>query len=229
MIEATVPLLELHLDGPGLVSGTIARPPRLVLRPGQYLVGHAAGSDEPLATPLFVAQVNEESLRLAPGLPPAWRPGMELNVRGALGRGFHLPPAARRVALGAPEGHPFRLLPLLAAALAQGCEVALCAPRVPGGLPPQVEILEPQVLPELAAWADYLALDLIPGQIPALRTLLGIKHYQPLPDAGEALVFGPMPCAAAAECGACAVRTRQGWRLACKDGPVFNLRDLEVP
>ena len=29
------------------------------------------------------------------------------------------------------------------------------------------------------------------------------------------------------ECGVCAVRTRSGWSLACKDGPVYDLAELE--
>jgi NAD(P)H-flavin reductase len=35
-----------------------------------------------------------------------------------------------------------------------------------------------------------------------------------------------MPCGALAECGVCAVRTRGGWKMACKDGPVFDWREL---
>jgi hypothetical protein len=30
-----------------------------------------------------------------------------------------------------------------------------------------------------------------------------------------------------ADCGVCGVKGRRGWRLACKDGPVFDLNDLE--
>jgi hypothetical protein len=35
-----------------------------------------------------------------------------------------------------------------------------------------------------------------------------------------------MPCAGLADCGVCAVELRRGWKLACKDGPVFDLRDI---
>jgi NAD(P)H-flavin reductase len=35
-----------------------------------------------------------------------------------------------------------------------------------------------------------------------------------------------MPCGGVADCGACAVETRLGWKLACEDGPVFDLIDL---
>jgi NAD(P)H-flavin reductase len=40
------------------------------------------------------------------------------------------------------------------------------------------------------------------------------------------LVVAPMPCGGLAECGVCAVTTRRGWKLACKDGPVFDLGEL---
>ena len=35
-----------------------------------------------------------------------------------------------------------------------------------------------------------------------------------------------MPCGGAAECGICAVPFGRGWKLACKDGPVFELNPL---
>jgi NAD(P)H-flavin reductase len=227
MIEAEVNLQQMHLDGPQLVGGSIARPPRLTMRPGQYLLVHPAGSLEPVPETLFPAHVSEETIRLAPHLPPAWLPGLTLRVRGPLGKGFHLPALARRVALIALADHPFRLLPLLAAALAQGAEVVLCAPYVPAWLPPSVEVLEPQSAAEAASWADYIALDLLLAQGTAFTKTSELKRLRALP-AAEALVYAAMPCGGAAECGACAIKTRAGWRLACKDGPVFPLQDLEL-
>jgi NAD(P)H-flavin reductase len=227
MLEADVILQELHLDGAGLVGGSIARLPRLVLRPGQYLLGHAAGSAEPIPYSLFPANLAEETIRLAPYLPPAWQPGQTLRVRGPFGRGFHLPPLAHRVALIAPTDHPFRLLPLLSAALAQGAEVVLCAAQIPSWLPDSVEVLDPSSAPEAAAWADYIAVDLAPAHLGSLARILGLKPIQARPASAEVLLVGPMPCGGTAECGVCAVKTRAGWRLACKDGPVFLLKDLE--
>lgn len=69
------------------------------------------------------------------------------------------------------------------------------------------------------------------------KSLLGLgKMLRPdaphptLPEA-QILVRVPMPCGALAECGVCAVRLRDGVALACDDGPVFDLRllDLESP
>ena len=44
------------------------------------------------------------------------------------------------------------------------------------------------------------------------------------PGAGQALVTLPMPCGGLGECGACAVPIRRGWKLACQDGPVLDVR-----
>jgi hypothetical protein len=42
----------------------------------------------------------------------------------------------------------------------------------------------------------------------------------------QVLIHTPMPCAGLAECGVCAVRDRHDWKMACKDGPVFIMKDL---
>jgi hypothetical protein len=42
----------------------------------------------------------------------------------------------------------------------------------------------------------------------------------------QVLIRAPMPCGALAECGVCAVVLRHEWKMACRDGPVFNLKDL---
>ena len=42
----------------------------------------------------------------------------------------------------------------------------------------------------------------------------------------QALVLGPMPCGGLADCGVCAVTTRSDWKLACKEGPVFDLEEI---
>jgi dihydroorotate dehydrogenase electron transfer subunit len=78
----------------------------------------------------------------------------------------------------------------------------------------------------MQGWADYLVVDAPLEALPDFwremgRTLTGYS----VP--GQALVFAPMPCGGLGECGACAVQSHRSWKLACKDGPVFNLKDLE--
>ena len=228
MIEATVELLEVRLEGEGLVGGRIAAPPRLALKPGQYLLARTPGLAEVLPTALFPASIGAEDIILAPCLPPAWLPGTALNLRGPLGKGFHLPPTARRIAIASLDVHPYRLMPLVSSALAQGLEIVLFTQLIPAGLPAEVEVLPIQALPEAANWADYLAIDLPAEALPGLRPRLGLRPGRTLAPAAEVLVLTAMPCGGTAECGVCAVKTIQGWHYACKDGPVFDFNSLEL-
>ena len=229
MIEALVELLEMRLEGNGLVGGRISCPARLTLKPGQYLLAHAVNLPEVLPTVLFPSRTGSREIILAPTLPSAWLPGAALKLRGPLGKGFHLPAAARRVAIAALDSHPYRLLPLIAPALAQGFEIALFTPFIPAGLPPEVEVLPIHSLPEAPSWADYLALDLPLASLPELRMRLGLKAGQALACAAEVLVLSIMPCGGSAQCGVCEVKTLLGWKYACKDGPVFDFNTLELP
>lgn len=228
MVEAVVALLELRLEGEELVGGRIIPPPRFAIKPGQYLLAHCCRLAETLPTPLFPSNINNEEILLAPPLPTAWLPGAELTLRGPLGKGFHLPAAARRVALASLDSHPFRLMPLLAPALAAGLEIALFTTLVPPGLPPEVEVLALNSLPDAPIWADYLALDVPWAALPQLHSRLGLAFGQPLSCQAEVLVVAPMPCGGLADCGVCALKTRQGWKFTCKDGPVFDLKDLDL-
>ncbi|HPH96031.1 MAG TPA: hypothetical protein PKW33_04990 [Anaerolineaceae bacterium] len=190
---------------------------------GRCLLGAAREGPPPvLPHLLFPGGLLPEGLVLAPGLPLSWQPGIELALRGPFGSGFHLPPKARHVLLAAPQHSPRRLLPLIPLALAQRSEVTLvCHPdflaALSHPLPPLVEAIPPEALPEALDWADYLAAD-CPAGLPHLLT-----EWR---GSGQALISVPMPCGNLADCGACAVNTRGGWKLACKDGPVFDLRDL---
>jgi hypothetical protein len=104
----------------------------------------------------------------------------------------------------------------------QGAEVALVSSSPPSDLPHEIEVQPLAALEETCAWADYAAIDVDRGSLPALRDLLGHRRGMQ----GQALVHTPMPCGALAECGVCAVTFRRGWKLACKDGPVFDLSEL---
>ncbi len=200
--------------------------PQLVPAPGQYLLAHALTEpDAPLPHPVFAAGGHSTGFYAAHPLPVAWTPGTQVSLRGPLGRGFNLPPAARKVALVAFGGNCSRLLSLLEPALAQKAEITLLAEHLPENLPPALEILPISALTETTQWADYLAID-------APRSALATIHGSLLPDsplnyhgyATEILIETPLPCGGMAECGVCAIHTKRGYRLACKDGPVFELK-----
>jgi hypothetical protein len=227
MRTAEAEILELSLEG-DLPAARLACPPGLVPAPGRYLLAARPGTDDPLPVPLFAARVTPDGFLAAPPVPADWAPGTRLRLRGPLGGGFNPPPAARRVALAALGETPSRLLALLPAVLGQGAALTLLWERPFGSLPAEVEVQPPAALPEVCAWADYLALDLPRARLAELPDLLGWNLPGALPPAAQVLVETPLPCGGLAECGVCAVEVRRSWKLACKDGPVFDLAELMI-
>lgn len=197
---------------------------------GRYVL--ACSSDEmdaPLGAVLFQAQANSDGFLAAPPVPPTWQPGARLLLRGPGGNGFSLPGLTRRLALAALAEHAARLQPLAHQALEKDMAVALFTDGPLPELPAAVEISPLKDLPDALAWADFLALDLPAARLDNLPQVLGLsggRHRLPCP--AQALVLSDMPCAGVAGCGACGVLTRRGWKLACDDGPVFDLAELLV-
>jgi hypothetical protein len=111
-------------------------------------------------------------------------------------------------------------------ALEGGAAVVLVAETIPWGFPTEVEVQPLSAAAEAAAWADYLAIDIERDYLPESLELLGGQTRKSGPSVAQVLVSTDMPCGGLAECGVCAVRTRKGWKLVCKDGPVFELSEL---
>src|SRR5512138_923098 len=103
----------------------------LVPSPGQYLLA-SDGSDAPLPVPLFYTDSAPQGFVAAAPLPGSWNPGLELALRGPLGRGFTLPPASRKVGLVAFDDSPARLRGLIRPALKQEAAVVLVCHSMPG-------------------------------------------------------------------------------------------------
>jgi NAD(P)H-flavin reductase len=217
---------EIYLDGTR--AAWLSCPPALIPAPGQYLLASAENDPSAaLASPIFQAGPAPAGFIIAPApqasSQTAWIPGQMLNLRGPFGHGFNLPNSARRIALIDYAGNSARLLALLPFALAQKAAVTLLSDNPPAGLPNLIEISPLAALSEIAAWADFLAIDLPRADLESLLPLLRdqLKHGY-----AQALIGTPLPCAGVARCGVCSVRTRKGYRLACKDGPVFDLNEL---
>ncbi len=213
----------LLLDG--LPAARIQCAQGLSPAPGQYLLAHAVDSDAPLADVLFGSGFAEDGFVAAPPVPAAWHPGTRLFLRGPLGHGFHLPVAARRVALIASDRSPRTILALLGPALRQGAAVTLVTAYIPEDLPFQVEVQPPHALPDICKWADYVAFDVSRSALAALKEQLQPSRAT-LKASGEVLVRTPMPCGALADCGVCTVELGGKAFLACDDGPVFDLDQL---
>ncbi len=94
-------------------------------------------------------------------------------------------------------------------------------------LPAAVEVSPLASLKEAMDWPDFMALDVPLTRLAELRDVLGLSNGDGLPCPAQVLVTTPMPCAGMAQCGACAVPARRGWKLACEDGPVFDLNILK--
>lgn len=224
-------VVELILeDGGRLVR--ISCPPNLIPSPGQYLlVSHA--SDSPLPVPVFYTDSAPDGFIAAPLLPAPWSPGQEIHLRGPLGQGFELPPSARSVALVALDDSPARLRGLINPALRQKAAVVLVCDFAIERLPNDVEVQPLSALPDVIDWADYIALDAARENLYKLGERLGWSNQahpeqrqQTALREAQILIRTLIPCGGIAECGVCAVSLKSGWRLACKDGPVLDWREL---
>ena len=203
----------------------VSCPPNLIPTPGQYLLG-SDGADLVLPVSLFHTDSAPGGFLAAASAPVSWGPGTVLHLRGPLGRGFRLTYSARKVGLIALDRSPARLKGLIGPALKQEAAVALVCDFNPEDLPDEVEVQPLASVPEILAWADYLALDTGRANVDRVRDLLGPAGHNPVVRGAQVLVHAPQPCGGVADCGVCAVTTKSGWKLACKDGPVLEWREF---
>jgi hypothetical protein len=211
----------------GCVSLRVDCPPNLVPGPGQYLLAFdERDADAVLAVPLFrVGPASQLVFQGNSDLPEGWGPGTTLRLRGPLGKGFNIPVDARHLALAAFGETISRLFPLID--LIPDADIAAFSNVPLTDLPLEIEAHPLSSLSETLRWADYLAIDIPLDRLDSLRRTLGLDVQQGLPCLAQALILSPMPCGALAECGVCAVPARKGYKLACKDGPVFELNQLK--
>ena len=210
-------VLELILED-GCRYVRVSCPPNLVPAPGQYLLA-SDGSTSALPVPLFYTELSPQGFVAAAPETQFWNPGLTLHLRGPLGRGFSLPLSAHRVALVAFDHSLARLRGLIRPALRQNAGVVLVSDSAPDNLPDDVEVQPLSVLQEILEWSDYAAFDIARENLPQLRDLLD-KQKQRM--AAQVLIGTPLPCGGIAECGVCTVHFKADWKLACKDGPVFD-------
>ena len=194
---------------------------------------YADGSDSPLADPVFLAKSLMDGFLAAPPMPTSWAIGMRLHLRGPLGHGFSFPNDARRIALIAFDAQqasasdsPARLLALLDSVLKQEASVVLICQTPPDDLPLHIEVQPLNALLDVCGWADTIAIDAARESLPELKKMLGAGSPLKTQKDAQILIRTPMPCGALAECGVCTVESHHRQLLACKDGPVFDLKDL---
>ncbi len=218
----------LQMDPLGCFQAFIACPEKAIPAPGQYIMAQASEDRQAvLAAPIFASEIQAGGFWTAPSIPDAWLPGATLHLRGPAGRGFQLPSQVRRLAMAAIGDTAARLMPLARQAQVQKADVALFTDAALPQLPAWLEFGPLQALAEALNWADFLAIDIPLHMLDQLSKILGEETGKPrLPYPAQVLIWAPMPCGGIGMCSACAVITPSGWKLACEDGPVFDLREL---
>ena len=211
--------IQLHL---GEASALIACPPEIVPTAGQYLL--AIDQDSIQTTPLFLADARSQGFLAAPPFPGSWRPGTSLSLYGPLGHGFRLPMDVQRLALIALGETNARLLPLATDSLTDNLNITLFSDAALKELPSSMEAYPINDLHDSVSWADFVAVDVPLENIDQLLEYFNTASQDLSFPRGQVLVQTTMPCSTFGDCGVCSVKVKRSWRLACKDGPVFDLQ-----
>jgi dihydroorotate dehydrogenase electron transfer subunit len=173
-----------------------------------------------------------------------WRrqPGDLVSVFGPLGRGYAVRRESQNLLLVAGGIGISALVALADEAIAQGKAVTLLqgartAARLfpSGSLPTEVEVvtatddgsaghrgLVTELLPQYLPWADQI---LACGPNAMYEAMAAIMRQQASRKPVQVLLEEHMACGMGV-CYCCAVFTRRGVRLVCKDGPRFELREV---
>jgi hypothetical protein len=210
------------------MEACISCPAGTVPSAGQYLL--ASDPSDPnsiLGTPIFLVEMSERGFWAAPSSPTTWGPGTNLDLAGPLGHGFNLPRNIQRLGLAVLGETVSRLMPLVHQAAKSHVGMTLFTDLNMPKLPAVVEVYPLASINGSLDWPDFMLLDVPLERLVELRDVLGLPHGTGLPCPAEVLITSPFPCAGMAQCGVCAVPARRGWKLACDDGPVFDLGILK--
>jgi hypothetical protein len=236
MVQNTGIIKVIQIDENGERTARISCPTPMVPAPGKYILADNPKEPEtPISQALFqvglLDPLEDDKTPLLGPIPASWHPGTVLHFRGPYGKGFSFSPNLRRLVLVSLGGGFSRLLPLIPIALGCGADVTIFTPPhlLPGkSLPLVVEINPLSTLPENLGWANMLVLDTPAGMLTHLRKTLGLEPHDRLPCQAQVLVNSSMPCGSLADCGACAIPARNGgYKLVCKEGPVFDLNQID--
>jgi hypothetical protein len=198
----------------------------LIPRPGQYVMAHDGSLHSPLASQLLPARYVDRGFVAAPPAPMGWRPGTRIQIRGPLGRGFRVPPGSKRIAFVALDSKPAVLLALYEELRSTGAAFSLVCDDALQDLPYQLEVHPLRSLPDVCAWSDYVAMEMVRESGTKLKEHVLREDRLITPEFTQILVRTPMPCGDLAECGVCTVRTPSGAQLVCHSGPVFDIGRL---
>lgn len=205
-----------------------------------------------LRVPFFPSRLEKDTFEVL--VPPAHAAaalelGGEVDLIGPLGHGFEVPASCRRLLLVVGATSLPALLPLAAQASSSPGEtdrsvtLLLLAPAADDAYP--VRLLPPglevhlvtadgsagyggsvlDLLPDLVRWADCVCASADSGVYKALAEVVREVRTGTAGRFAQALIVPEMACGVGA-CQGCAVPVAGGMKLACTDGPVFDLLEL---
>jgi len=222
--------------------------------PGRFLMIHCGDAYDPLLPrPMSFHRFREAAgerqfaiLYDVRGRGTAWlsarKSGDGLTMFGPLGRGYSINPDAQNMLLVGGGLGMAALIALAEQAVAAGKSVTLLqgartASKLypPDLLPPEVEALSAtddgsaghrgyvtDLLPQHFSWADQI---FACGPTPMFAGMAKVVREARSRKPVQALLEERMGCGTGI-CYGCAVFTRRGVRLVCKDGPRFELREV---
>ena len=175
-------------------------------------------------------------------LMAAQRPGESALMTGPLGRGFQVRSGAANLLL---VGGGVGIAPLVALVdeqLSRGSNIVLCfGARSAAGVFPAAELpveveyavatedgsggrrgLVTDLFAEYLPWADQT---LACGPTPMFRSMASVVRSDGMRRSAQILMETEMACGTGV-CYGCAVFTKRGVKLCCKDGPRFELLDV---
>ncbi len=212
--------------------------------PGQF-ISVRCGEDVLLRRPLSIHKIEGDYLALlftVVGQGTGWlslrSKGDHIDLLGPLGNGFKVGEDISRIVLVAGGIGIAPLVHLADRAVADGHKVKMIlGTKTASQLHPEIEGVEmipitedgsagemgivTDLLPSLVGWADQI---FACGPVPMYRSMAGMMsglRYKPV----QILLEEVMGCGVGA-CRGCAVPTRQGMKMVCQDGPVFDLREI---
>ena len=199
----------------------VACPQQVIPEPGQYLLAAEHGAIQ--GTPLFLSGTWKQGFVAPKPYPSSWQPGTQLTLFGPLGNGFQLPGDVQRLALVALGNSVSRLLPLLDRMKGENSGSTIFSDLLFSDLPPVLEAYPIESLPESITWADFIVVDCPLDRLEDMATLFYKSTHEPETLRGQILIDTNIPCCGIGKCGVCAVKINRSWKLACEDGPVFDL------
>lgn len=244
-VETNGPFVHVAFDAPAITLG---------LTSGRFVLADLGDYLRTPLFPVWANAEGFEVL-VPPDHPTAaLQPGDSVNLIGPLGQGFEVPTTANRLLLVADTVHLPALLPLArsrnrvfsaSAATKPGFSVALLLSTPTAAelypiqmLPPALEVhlvttdgsaghhgSALDLLPDLVRWADCICLAQDPAIYLALAEIVRQVRIKPGHRFAQALVIPPMVCGVGV-CQSCAVEVARGTKLACTDGPIFDLLEL---